>query len=257
MQVTRIRHAWPESRGFCMERPFGGVNEYILLHFHNPMHILCDEGLVHAKPNAFIIYDEHTPQKFYSYDYDVVHDWMHIKGDVGELMARYNLLPNHIYYPLDSHFITETVREMESEFFSERIYSTQIIDIKLNELIVRVAQDVAQGGDGIRVDRSIKKTLNRIRREAFASLESDISVSSMAKKANLSESRFYVIYKSIYGVSPAKDLILARIQRAKFLLSQNEYSVSEVAKMAGYSSEYHFIRQFKQQTGTTPGKYRQ
>ncbi len=256
MEITRIRHAWPESKGFYMERP-DGYGEYTVLHFWNPMHILCDEGLVPSKPNAFIIYDEHTPQKFFSYDCDVVHDWIHIKGDLGALMARYNLLPNHIYYPANSRFITETVREMESEFFSERIYSEQIIDIKLNELIVRVAQDIARGGDNIRIDGRTKQKLNRIRQEAFSSPESDISVASMAKKANLSESRFYVIYKSIYGVSPAKDLILARIQRAKFLLLQNEYSVSEVAKMAGYSSEYHFIRQFKQQTGITPGKYRQ
>ena len=254
MKVTRIRHAWPESKGFYMDRP-DGYGEYTILHFHNPMYILSDEGMVFAKPNAFIIYDSHTPQKFYSNDYDVIHDWMHIKGDLKAVTDKYGLKENHIYYPSNSHIISDIVREMEFEYFSGRKYSDDILNIKINELIARASQGICDDNMGIKVEREMRHKLNRIRQESFMSLENEITVAHMAKKANMSESRFYVVYKSLFGVSPAKDLILARIQRAKFLLLQNEYQVSEVAAMSGYSNEYHFIRQFKQITGVTPGKY--
>lgn len=255
MKITKIRHAWPENKGFFMERPNGGGDEYILLHFWDPMNILSDEGMVNAGAGAFIVYDEHTPQRFYNYESDIVHDWMHITGDMGALLKQYGLSANHIYYPSDSRFISDTVHEMEIEFFAQKVYGEELLDIKLRELIARTARDILQGDDRIRPDSRLKRSLSEIRREAFLSPESEITVADMAKKANLSESRFYVVYKSFFGVSPAKDLILARIQRAKFLLEQNEYSVSEVAKLAGYASEYHFIRQFKQATGVTPGKY--
>lgn len=54
-----------------------------------------------------------------------------------------------------------------------------------------------------------------------------------------------------------RDIIYARIERAKNLLSARTYSVSEVAKLAGYTNEYHFIRQFKKVAGVTPGQYMQ
>lgn len=44
-----------------------------------------------------------------------------------------------------------------------------------------------------------------------------------------------------------------RIEKAKNMLMQG-MSVAETAEQLGYTNVYHFIRQFKQITGITPGK---
>ena len=252
MKVTNIRHAWPEPKGFDLARP-NGCGEYILLYFHQPMHIFCDEGLIESKPNALIIYDKTFPQRFFSHELDITHDWIHI-DDMGGLLEKYNIMPNHIYYPENGSFITDIVRETESEFFSHSLYCEDIIEIKLCELIAKISRRIHSPNVPSLTSDTAQK-LNALRQAVFSSLDSSISVSEMAKSVSMSESRFYVHYKELFGISPAKDLIFARIQRAKTLLAQHKYSVSEIAHLAGYGSEYHFIRQFKKITGATPGKY--
>ena len=67
--------------------------------------------------------------------------------------------------------------------------------------------------------------------------------------------QFYKIYKEIFGISPKKYLQEIRIEHAKTLLMQNKYMIREIAEMTGYKNQYHFIRQFKEYTGITPGKF--
>lgn len=254
MVITKIRHAWPEKKGFMIDRP-SGQKEYVLLHFWKSMNILCDEGEIASKPYALIIYDIGSAQRFYNYEQDIVHDWIHITGDIESIMKSCGMKLNHLYYPDNNRYITETIREMESEFFLQGMYYKDIIDIKLRELILRCARDINRRDSAAQIDDNMRENLLNLRQKMFSSLEKEISVAQMAREINISESRFYVLYKSLFGMSPTKDLIYARVQRAKFLIAQKKYRICEVAAMCGYRSEQHFIRQFKSLTGITPGKY--
>ena len=52
-------------------------------------------------------------------------------------------------------------------------------------------------------------------------------------------------------------MIRGKMDHAKSLLLMDEYiPLATIAERLGYSSQYHFIRQFKQITGMTPGAYR-
>ncbi len=82
------------------------------------------------------------------------------------------------------------------------------------------------------------------------------SVSDMATSLSLSPSRFHRLYKGYFGVSPARDVQNARVEHAKLLLLQGGISVTEAAERLGYNNIYHFIRQFKERVGMTPGEYK-
>ena len=78
----------------------------------------------------------------------------------------------------------------------------------------------------------------------------------MAKDLGISESKFYTVYKSIFNVTPNRDLITARIEKAKRLIeSSNGITVKNLARECGYLNEFHFIRIFKKTVGMTPKKY--
>ncbi|MCR4741792.1 MAG: AraC family transcriptional regulator [Treponema sp.] len=53
-----------------------------------------------------------------------------------------------------------------------------------------------------------------------------------------------------------QDVIAGRIEKAKKLLKTSNLTINEIASKCGYKTEYHFMRQFKEQTACTPTQYR-
>ena len=78
----------------------------------------------------------------------------------------------------------------------------------------------------------------------------------MAKKAGFSQSRFYAVYKALFGVSPVNDLINVRLNKGKSYLTMTKKSVEEISELLGYDNTTHFIRQFKDRVGVSPTKFR-
>jgi AraC family transcriptional regulator of arabinose operon len=54
-----------------------------------------------------------------------------------------------------------------------------------------------------------------------------------------------------------QEVIMARIERAKFYLTTTDMSIKALSDFCGYESDLHFIRQFKKKEGLTPTEYRQ
>jgi AraC-like DNA-binding protein len=81
------------------------------------------------------------------------------------------------------------------------------------------------------------------------------TVADLAVMAQLSETRFTVLYREFFRVSPKQDLIQIRLEKAQYLLMNKAATVQEVAEQTGYDSAFHFIRQFKKYVGCSPGKY--
>lgn len=82
------------------------------------------------------------------------------------------------------------------------------------------------------------------------------SVDDMAAFMNLSRSGFQHLYSSVFGHSVIKDVISGRIEKAREYLRSSNLTILEISSRCGYKSEYHFMRQFKQQTGFTPTEFR-
>ena len=97
----------------------------------------------------------------------------------------------------------------------------------------------------------------KIHNKMMSAPEKPWVVADMAKSVNLSVSRFHAAYRAIYDSSPVKDVITARVERAKELLvTQERATLPEIAEQLGYKNHYHFISQFKSVAGMTPGVYR-
>lgn len=82
------------------------------------------------------------------------------------------------------------------------------------------------------------------------------TIEGLAHEMNMSRSSFQHSYKKLFGVTPMNDVINARTERAGYLLASTEHSVSRIAQMCGYSSDIHFVRQFRKVTGERPTEYR-
>lgn len=253
ISFTSLRHAYPEPAGFCIKRKHGHEN-YTFLHFFNSVDLLSEGKIVKTEPHGFIIYDIDAPQYFLSRP-PLLHDWMHFVGDAGKILRENGIEFNKLYYPAQSQFITELVREIETEFYGTKQNSQELMHLKFQELMIKLGRSVSSEHD-TDVGEQARKQLQTLRGKMFMALGEKWTVARMAKELGLSESRFYGLYKACYGISPTADLIEVRINSAKNMLSFGKHSVEWISRKLGYENTTHFIRQFKARTGQSPTAYR-
>lgn len=252
LRVTRARHNWPEEAGFVIDRP-RGLQEYIFLHFKTEVEILVGGEIVTAPPGSVLIYNMDTPQ-WYRSPGPLLHDWMHMEGDIASLLFSQGLEPDRLYRLKNSAFITLLVQQIELELVTKQAAGAQMIDLKLRELLILLGRGLASHEK--KPDSAAITRLQQVRTTVFSQLSKPWTVSDMAELAFLSPSRFHGVYRAAFGISPMDDLIQARIDNAKIRLSDTDESIQQIAEQLGYQNVTHFSRQFKAFTGMSPSAFR-
>lgn len=255
--LTRVGYDYCHPKDFSINRP-KGTDDYLLLFFVTPVNILLNDTIITANENSFIIYPPSTPH-IYSNSLDgFTNDFVHFTGDdIDTLLTELDLPLNTLFTISNHDFIRPFISNLESEFLGRK----RCWEINTQGLFLCNMVDLSREYHN---DRNY--SLNPYKAELFrefkiarvnilSSCEKTWSVSEMANLIGMSRTRFSVLYKEFFNISPKDDLITARIRRAKYLLSSNTMSVSDVAFSVGYDNIYHFNRQFKEVVGISPGKY--
>src|SRR6266540_3778758 len=87
-------------------------------------------------------------------------------------------------------------------------------------------------------------------------LADEISLTSLARLAQLSPFHFSRAFKESFGMPPYRYLTSRRIDRAKVLLAQRKLSVTEIGLDVGFTETSSFTSAFRKVTGETPTEYR-
>lgn len=251
-EITGVRHMYPEPAGFFIDRKNGHAC-YTFLHFHNSVRIRMGEREFVTQPHAVVLFSPGVPQFFQS-DEPLLHDWFHFAGDFSELPLEV-FCDGSVFYPSCHEEITRWVAELETEFFAGKKASRVLSDCKVKELLVALDRDLSEKESLAVKSRTLEK-FRFLRGEMFSSLQEHHSIESLSQRVCLSPSRFFTLYRKIYGTSPIEDLIVARIRSAKNKLAYSDATVEAIAASLSYENTTHFIRQFKARTGVTPSAYR-
>lgn len=83
----------------------------------------------------------------------------------------------------------------------------------------------------------------------------ELSVEELGEKMGLSRTQLYRKLKALTNYSPVELLRIARLKRAKELLSRTDKAISEVAYLVGFSSPSYFTRSYKDYFGESPGDF--
>lgn len=247
--VKSARHRWPEQAGFTLTRP-AGTPEYILLCFHSPVRILCGNELSEARGGDCLLYAPNQPQWFTSPGL-LVHDWAHLQGGIAQAIESFGLRCGVLYHP-ESGEIQRIFERLERERQSGGKNSGIACDLLVRLLLVELTRSQKAMRKKPTVNPALENAIRALRLQMLEDPARGLNVPEMADKVHLSPSRFYSLYKNLYGLPPNEDIIQARIQRAKRLLETGQFTNAEVAARAGYTNEYHFIRQFTRRTGQSP-----
>ncbi len=87
-------------------------------------------------------------------------------------------------------------------------------------------------------------------------MSTPLSVKKIADHVNVGRRQLERRFKNAIGVSPTTADKTIRINQAKRLLSHSSQSVASIALDVGFCNSSHFIKIFKEHTGSTPVSYR-
>lgn len=247
--VIRTKHNGREPEGFSLIRQHG-VGEYLFLHFKTPAKMTLS-GKTHSLiPGTCIILTPGTPHELYTDGCDLVHDWMHFFPTDEAVFSKLKIEINAFFTLTENDFITSMIKHCEDELIFKDDYYRELISAEVSRMMINIARFSCGNGN-----HRYGNVMRKLRIDIYRHPSHYYSVEDMYKNLGLSRSRFTVLYKEIFGVSPKSDLISARVSKATYLLSLGNHTLTEVSEMSGWSNVYHFIRQFKAEVGTTPAAY--
>lgn len=120
------------------------------------------------------------------------------------------------------------------------------------ELIVSIIRDYRKP---IPATLQTKPFLNWITSYISFHFSEPITIHDMANRAGISASRFQVVFKQTFGISPHQYLLKLRIEHARELL-KTYHTIQQISEYCGFSDVHHFSNAFKKATGLTPARYR-
>lgn len=87
-------------------------------------------------------------------------------------------------------------------------------------------------------------------------LHEPIHTETLAEHVGLNRSYLSTLFKKETGQTLSQYILLKRIEAAQNMLRFSDYSYAEIAASLAFSSQSHFIRVFRAQTGYTPKEFR-
>ena len=105
-------------------------------------------------------------------------------------------------------------------------------------------------------DNTYSKHINASKEYIYSHIKERITIEDLADSLGVSASYLSRLFKKETGISVSAYIRRQKIEMAKNLLQYSDYSVIEIANRLSFSSQSHFIQQFREVVGMTPRKYR-
>lgn len=258
-KLNYIGYNYSESKRLIINRP-NGSGDYLFLFFTTPVNILLQGQMILTKPNAIIIFSPEFPQYYCNTTDGFVNDWFHIISDSLVNTAPLLGLPfNQVFYIEQDQFIRESVHNLELEYKMKELAYEEIIDAQLTAFFITLAR-AYHLQHNYRINpylANIKEEFRSLRSQVLTNYQQPWTLEEMAKIAKMSRSRFCVLYREFFGISPKEDLLMERFHMAKHLLLTTQLNIQEISVKIGYTNYYHFNKQFKKTFSLPPGRFRQ
>ena len=258
INIGAIGYNYTHEEDFRMDRPDGpGAWLFLLVKSDAIFYINGKRNLV--KKHSYVLLQPKTPCMYQGAKENYEDDWFFFnmtEEDKTELLERGIVFDSPVFLG-STEEISSLIHQISYNHFSADIYHEEIKILLTSVLFLKTAQQakskIIQPPD-VLAGKNDRLTYLRTRLFEEPALFSGID--EMAAYMNLSRSGFQHLYSHTFGVSVIHDVIKGRIEKAKSFLSKSNFSITEISNKCGYKSEFHFMRQFKKETGLTPTEFR-
>lgn len=255
IKVTNLGHDSRHKTKFHIIRKTGVAN-YILLLVKTEAFFELNGVITKTNPNMAIVFDRNTYMYYGSSEDFYNDDWIHFDFvNEDSLFANLNIPFNVPLYLPQINTLSNYVRLLLQENHAGSLHKEKIQDSLMRLLLYSLDSQISLLPDTTKGNK-YDQSMNQLRINIHNSPHKKWTIDSMAGFVHLSPSYFQHLYKEMYHNSCMQEVIIARIERAKFYLTTTDMSIKALADFCGYENELHFIRQFKLKEGLTPSQYR-
>ncbi|SHI12788.1 AraC family transcriptional regulator [Clostridium intestinale] len=256
MHIINIGYNHSHDADFNISRPNGSGN-YLLLLLKTPAIFTLNGSEIITRPDSFILYREDTPQFYRSFGSQFQNDWFHFKIDPEEkdLFNNLGIPQDEVVHIGNLNELSIIINNLCYETYSSNRYKYDTIELYLKLFFLKLSNKIHNSNNEI-INTHYNK-LSIIRTKIYNQPYINWNITELSHELNMSRSSFQHLYKKLFGISAITDVILSRIEHAKYLLSTTDIPIKKISEMCGYNNDIHFMRQFKKVTELTPTKYRE
>ncbi len=150
--------------------------------------------------------------------------------------------------------------ELEQAFRMSDFYIQRLDDIHtvqgVRNLHDEMALDYTEKMRKICRSNTNSKHISACKEYIYSHLKERITIEDLSDELGVSASYLSRLFKKETGDSVSAYIRRQKIEMAKNLLRYSDYSMIEIANRLSFSSQSHFIQQFREYAGMTPKKYR-
>jgi AraC-like DNA-binding protein len=235
-----------------ISRP-NGSGDYLFLLFTTPFYIRFGNETVTTKPNACLLYTPNASQHYQAVK-KFQNSFIHFKADTS-FFEKYKIPLNQIHYYENYSEINQLIKEVSIEYITKNIYYEQKLNTLMEQLFISISRQLhtvsLQHGN----DLTLFEQFQQVRLQMLTNCETQWNIEQMCKLINLEKSQFFAYYSRFFNTTPKADLLNARIDKAKMLLTNEVLQIHQIAELCGFSSISHFTRYFKKTCGSAPSNY--
>lgn len=240
---------------FTLDLP-SGTQYYFFSLFLTDIYIATGEQKQLYPAGTVILYIPEYPQYYHHPTKGFSNDWFQLSGrELKGFLKRIELPVNTPFSVKNPELVHDYIKRIEQEFFSLDQYKEEMMDFLSKELFILLSREYKQRELYHEV-LALEPQFRQIKYEILSHMEKRWTLKDMAALAGLSPSRFSHIYTSLFHISPKKNLLLERMNKARFLIASQNYSITEAAQCVGYDDIYHFSKQFKKVMGEAPSYFK-
>lgn len=150
--------------------------------------------------------------------------------------------------------------ELEQAFRMSDFYIQKLDDIHtvqgVRSLHDEMVLDYAEKMRKLRRSDTNSKHINACKDYIYSHIKERITIEDLSDELGVSASYLSRLFKKETGDSVSAYIRRQKIEKAKNLLRYSDYAIIDIANRLSFSSQSHFIQQFREIAGVTPKKYR-
>lgn len=230
-----------------------GSQNYLFLLILAPMYFYFEKKHTLAKSGACILYTPNTPQHYQSID-EFYNSYIHFTAST-PFLSSYSFPINEIFYPENTENLNWILKKIQIEYLNHMPHYEMELHALTTQLLIQLDRKYIQKQFISGKTTSLYLEFQSLRLRMLTYCEEEWPIERMCRIVNLEKSQLYSYYKTFFHSTPKAELIVARIDKAKHLLTNEAMNISQVAEVSGFHNIYHFTRYFKKVCGCTPTEF--
>jgi AraC-like DNA-binding protein len=240
-----------EPENMSINRP-NGSGDYLFLLFLSPFYVYSSHQSILTQPNACILYPPGELQHYKAVK-TFKNSYVHFTAD-HDFISEYHIPLSTVIYPNGHGAINNLLRDIHIESIHKTIHYERKLDCLVEQILIELSRDIYHTESYMHNTSIFLKFLD-IRLHLISRCQKDWTTEKICILANMEKSQFYKYYFSFFYTTPKEDIINARIEKAKYLLTSEDILVYQAAEMCGFKNVSHFTRYFKKRCQCSPIEY--